>query len=152
MDDMIEHAGIVESVSGGRALISVTTDGCDSCSHGGGCAMNKLVRNGKSTHMELPAPAGLHAGDHVILQLPESRMPLTAVLGYLVPALAVLAGAGFGNEVYGSDGAAMLGAIGGFLAAMAFARFVLPHIPGLLPMPDIVVTSRANRTHPLSSR
>jgi sigma-E factor negative regulatory protein RseC len=150
MDDMIEHAGIVESVSGGRAVVSVATDGCDGCSHGGGCAMNKLVRSGKATHLDLPAPAGLQAGDHVILQLPESRMPLTAVLGYLVPALAVLAGAGFGNEVYGSDGAAMLGALGGFLAAMAFARFVLPRIPGLLPVPDIVVTARADRTHLLS--
>jgi sigma-E factor negative regulatory protein RseC len=152
MENMIEHAGIVESVSGGRAVISVATDGCDGCSHGGGCAMNKLVRSGKSTHMELPAPAGLQAGDHVILQLPEDRMPLTAVLGYLVPALAILAGAGFGNEIYGSDGAAMLGALGGFLAAMAFARFVLPRLPGLLPMPDIVVTARANKIHPLSRR
>lgn len=152
MDDMIEHAGIVESISGGRALISVATDGCDGCSHGGGCAMNKLVRSGKKTQLELPAPVGLQAGDHVVLQLPENRMVLTAVLGYLVPALAVLAGAGFGNEVYGSDGAAMLGAIGGFLVAMAFARFVLPRLPGLLPMPDIVVTVRADRVHPLSRR
>lgn len=150
MDGMIEHAGIVESVSSGRAVISVATDGCDGCSHGGGCAMNKLVRSGKATHLELPAPAGLQAGDHVILQLPENRMPLTAVLGYLVPALAVLAGAGFGDGVFASDGAAMLGALGGFLAAMAFARYVLPRLPRLLPMPDIVVTSRADRTHPLS--
>ena len=48
----------------------------------------------------------------------------------------------------GSDGATALGAIGGFLAALAVARVAIGLLPGLMPAPQLIsTTSRA--TFPL---
>jgi sigma-E factor negative regulatory protein RseC len=141
MDEIIEHPGLVQAIREGRAHITVNASGCDGCSHGGGCAMNKLVRSGREAHMELPAPPGLQVGDQVLLRLPESRIAQGAALGYVLPTLLVLAGAGLGN-IHG-DLAAMLGAGVGFVLALGFTRLLVPRIPGLLPLPEIVVTHPA---------
>src|SRR5574343_599822 len=138
MDEIIEHPGRVQAIHAGRARIQVDTGGCGGCSHGDGCAMNKLVQSGRSASMELPAPAGLQVGDLVTLRLPDSSVLRTATLGYVLPTLAVLAGAGLGNQ-YG-DMAAMAGAASAFLLTLGFSRTLLPRIPGLLPSPEIVVT------------
>lgn len=68
---------------------------------------------------------------------------LSALLGYLFPAAAMLAGAWLGALSDGSDGAAALGAIAGFLAALAAARVVL----GLLPAPQPIPASSLEKTH-----
>jgi positive regulator of sigma E activity len=144
MEGMVEHLGTVISIADGKARIAVDASGCDGCGHGDSCAMSRLSRQGGETaEMEFPIhDAGLQSGDQVRLRFPESRMPLNAALGYLVPALAVLLGSGLGNSVDGNPGA-MLGALGGFVLSMLFSRFVLPRFPSMLPIPDIEAVAPA---------
>ena len=100
--------------------------------------------------MTLTAPDGLKPGDMVTLHLPENRMPIVALLGYMVPTLAMLLGAGIGNSYGESNVASLVGGLGGFLVAMGFSRFVVPRIPRLLPEPEIVATG-ASTLHPIQT-
>jgi len=65
--------------------------------------------------------------------LRDSALLLSALFGYLLPDFAMLLGAWAGASIDGSNGAAALGAIGGFLAALAIVRQFLRLLPGLPP-------------------
>jgi sigma-E factor negative regulatory protein RseC len=142
MEGIIEHPGVVTAIADGRATVSVDTSGCSTCGHGGGCSMARLAKGDASSLMTLDAPEGLKAGDAITLQLPENRMPVVALLGYMLPTGALILGAGIGDSIGGGGGgsniAAIIGALLGFGVAMAFSRYVIPRIPNLLPEPVIV--------------
>ena len=136
---MIEHAAVVEKLAAGRITVAVDTDGCSSCGHGSSCGMSKLARQATgTTMMEFDAPPDIKVGDHVVLLLPESRMTAYALLGYLLPAIALLVGAGVGAHIDGTDGGTALGAIIGFLGAIVFARIMASFLPSMIPQPEIV--------------
>jgi len=120
---MIEHRGIVQHVEGGKAIVAMETAGRP------------------ATLLTLPASACLKAGDLVSIALPESRLTLSALLGYLSPAFAMMLGAWLGSLLDGSNAATALGAIAGFLAALAIARIVIGLVPGLLPAPQLIPLS-----------
>lgn len=142
---MIEHRGIVQRVEAGQAIVAMETSGCSSCGQGGSCGIGKMASGRAATLLTLPATADLKAGDLVSIALPESRLTLSALLGYLFPAFAMLLGAWFGSTFDGSDAATALGAMLGFLAALAVARIVIGLIPGLLPSPQLIpVTNQSN--------
>jgi sigma-E factor negative regulatory protein RseC len=137
---MVRHRGIVRAVEDGTALIAMETAGCSACGHGAGCGIGKLAAGRPATLLRLPAD-GVQPGDVVTVGVPESRLTLSALLGYLFPAFAMLLGAWLGATLDGRDGATALGAAGGFLAALAVARASLRFLPGLLPSPQLLAQS-----------
>ncbi|MDD2884649.1 MAG: SoxR reducing system RseC family protein [Dechloromonas sp.] len=150
MNGMIEHRGIVHQVMNGRATIAMETSSCGSCGHGSHCSIGQLAEGRAATLITVPAPAGLQAGDAVRIGLPASKLTLSALLGYLFPALAMLLGAALGSSLQGSDGGTALGAIIGFLAALVIARLAISHLPGLMPAPQLLTTAPLAPTSQLS--
>jgi sigma-E factor negative regulatory protein RseC len=144
---MIEHRGIVQRVEAGQAIVAMETAGCSSCGQGSSCGIGKMASGRPATLLTLPVSGDIKAGDLVSIGLPESRLTLSALLGYLFPAFAMIFGAWFGSVLDGSDGATALGAIVGFLGALAIARVVIGLIPGLLPAPQLITASPLEKHH-----
>lgn len=145
---MIEHRGIVQRVEGGKAIVAMETAGCSSCGQGSSCGIGKMAGGRPATLLTLPVGGDVKAGDLVLIGLPESKLTLSALLGYLFPAFAMLFGAWLGSLLEGSDGATALGAIAGFLVALAIARLVIGLAPGLLPAPQLIPLSNQSTAFP----
>jgi len=139
----IEHRGIVQRVEDGKAIVAMETAGCSSCSQSSGCGIGKMASGRAATLLTLPAGAGIKAGDQVSIALPENRLTLSALFGYLFPAFAMLLGAWLGASHDGSDGATAIGAIAGFLGALLMLRILVGLVPGLMPVPklDLLVSN-----------
>ena len=138
---MVEHRGIVQQVSDGMAIVAMETSGCSSCGQGSSCGIGKMAAGRPATLLTLPVSADIKAGDQVSIALPESRLTLSALLGYLFPAIAMLIGAWLGAAFNGSDQATALGAVLGFIGALAIARLVIGLMPGLMPVPQLIPLS-----------
>lgn len=142
MSGLSEQRGVVRRIEGGRAVVAVAGAACGGCAHAGGCVAGRLAT--PAAHLlTLPADAALAVGDEVRLTQPERSVTLSALLGYLFPALALLVGAWLGATLTGSDAGAAVGAASGFLLALALARLLLATLPGLLPPPRAVPLSRS---------
>ena len=148
MSTMIEHRGIVQRVEGGQAIVAMETAGCSSCGQGSSCGIGKMAGGRPATLLTLPVSGDIRAGDIVSIALPESKLSLSALLGYLFPAFAMLFGAWLGATFDGSDGATALGAIAGFLGALAVARIVIGLVPGLMPVPQLIPISNDSPAFP----
>lgn len=135
---IIEHRGIVQRVEGGKAIVAMETAGCSSCSQSSGCGIGKMASGRPATLLTLPASAGIKSGDQVSIALAEDRLTLSALFGYLFPAFAMLFGAWVGDTHYASDGAAALGALVGFLGALAMLRILVGLVPELKPTPQLI--------------
>ena len=97
--------------------------------------------------LTIPVSGDIKAGDFVLIGLPESKLTLSALLGYLFPAFAMLLGAWFGASIEdGSDAATALGAIAGFIAALVIARIVIGLVPDLMPVPQLIPVSKQSPT------
>jgi sigma-E factor negative regulatory protein RseC len=145
---MIEHRGIVQRIEGGRAIVAMETAGCSACGHGSSCGIGKLAAGRPATLLTLPVGDEIKAGDMVCIALPESRLTLSALLGYLFPAVAMVLGAWLGAALEGSDGATALGAMLGFIGALAIARVAVGLVPGLMPAPQLLPLSRSSIVSP----
>lgn len=135
---MIEHRGVVQRVEAGQAWVAMETGGCSSCGQGSRCGIGKTAAGRPATMLRVPVDGDIKAGDRVLIGLPESKLTLSALLGYLFPAFAMIFGAWLGMHLTGSDGATALGAIVGFLGALAIARLVIAVVPGLPPAPQLI--------------
>lgn len=138
---IIEHRGIVQRVEDGQAVVAMETAGCASCGQSSGCGVGKLAGNRPALLLTLPVRGEIKAGDLVNVGLPASRLTVAALFGYLFPAFAMLAGAGLASFLDGSDGATALGAMAGFLGALAIARVAVGLLPGLMPAPQLLPLS-----------
>lgn len=136
---LLEHAGVVQRIDAGKAIVAIETGGCSSCGHLGGCGIGKLAGGRSATLLTLPASAGMQAGDAVAVALSQERLTNAALAGYLAPAVAMLAGAGLGSHLGGSDAMAAVGALLGFVVALAAARVAVRHFPALSTDPRLVV-------------
>jgi sigma-E factor negative regulatory protein RseC len=145
---MIEHHGIVQRVEGGKAIVAMETAGCSACGQGSSCGIGKMASGRPATLITIPTSGDLRAGDIVLIGLPENKLSLSALLGYLFPAFAMLLGAWLGAFIDGSDGATALGAIAGFLGALAVARIVIGLVPGLMPAPQLIPISNDSPAFP----
>ena len=146
---MIEHRAIVQRVEGGKAIVAMETAGCASCGQGSSCGVGKMAAGRPATLLTLPVSGEVQVGDVVSIALPESRLTLSALLGYLFPAFALLLGAALGNALeQGSDAATAIGAIVGFVAALALARLAIALAPGLMPAPQLIPISRQSNPFP----
>lgn len=138
---IIEHRGTVRQVESGQAIIAMETSGCGGCGQAGACGIGRLAKGRTTRLISLPTHSGIKVGDRVDIALRESCLTLCALLGYLLPVFAMMFGAWFGVMHDGSDGAAALGAMTGFLAALLAVRLVTRWLPGLMPAPQIYVVS-----------
>lgn len=145
---MIEHWGMVKRVDDGRATVVVETTSCGVCGHGGHCGIGRAAGGNQAALLDLPAASGLRAGDFVNVGLPESGLSLTAMFGYMFPALATLVGALIGLSAGGSDAATALGAAAGFAGSLVVARIALALTPGLSPTPRLISHSPLSVTFP----
>ena len=134
---IIEHRGIVQRVENGKAIVAMETAGCSSCSQSSGCGIGKMASGRPATLLTLPVSAGIKAGDQVSIALPENRLTLSALFGYLFPAITMLLGAWLGASHDGSDGATAIGAIAGFIGALLTLRILVGLVPGLMPAPEL---------------
>ena len=134
---LIEHRGIVQRVEGGKAVVAMETGGCASCGQSSGCGVGKMAGDRPAILLTLPVSAEIKPGDVVAIGLPASRLTLSALLGYLFPAFVMMLGAALGMAVEGSDAAAALGAMGGFLGAMLILRILISLMPDLMPTPQL---------------
>ncbi|MBK6357016.1 MAG: SoxR reducing system RseC family protein [Betaproteobacteria bacterium] len=145
---MIEHRGVVQRVEAGKAIVAMETAGCSSCGQGSSCGIGKMASGRPATLLTLPVSGDIKAGDFVMIALPASRLTLSALLGYLFPAFAMIFGAWLGSLLDGSDGATALGAIAGFLGALAVARVAIGLVPGLMPAPQLIPISNQSTAFP----
>lgn len=145
---LIEHRGIVQRVEDGRAIVAMETAGCSACDQGGNCGIGQLAAGRPATLLTLPVGPGIQAGDEVCIALPPGKLTLLALLGYLFPAIAMIVGAWLGAALDGSDGATALGAMLGFLGALAVARLVIGLLPGLVPAPRLIPLSSPSSAFP----
>ncbi len=148
---LIEHRGIVQRVEGGQAVVAMETAGCSSCGQSSGCGIGKMAGHRPAMLLTLPVSGEVKAGDVVAIGLPASRLSLSALFGYLFPAFALLFGAGLGAVLDGSDGATALGAIAGFLGALAIARVAVGLLPGLMPAPQLIPLASRSQLSPQES-
>ena len=140
---MIEHRGIVHRVDGGKAIVAMETAGCSSCGQGSSCGIGKMASGRPATMLKIPVSGDIKAGDFVLIGLPESKLTLSALLGYLFPAFAMLLGAWLGSSIEeGSDAATALGAI----AALVIARIAIGLVPNLMPVPQLIPVSKQSPT------
>jgi sigma-E factor negative regulatory protein RseC len=144
---MIEHRGIVHRVDGSKAIVAMETAGCPSCGQGSSCGIGKMASGRPATMLTIPVSSDIKAGDFVLIGLPENKLTLSAVLGYLFPAFAMLLGAWLGSNIEdGSDAATALGAIAGFIAALVVARIAIGLVPDLMPAPQLIPFSKQSPT------
>ena len=145
----IEHSGVVQRIANGRIQIAVSVSGCDSCGHGSACGMAKLARQSTGTSnmefaLKTEQSGDFQAGDSVTLRMAEGRSSLFAIIGYLIPALALLVGAAVGDALgsdYGNNNAGTaIGASLGFGLALLLVRFAAGRLPWLLPQPQLLKT------------
>lgn len=120
----IEHGGIVRSVADGRAVIAVETGGCSGCGHLSGCGMGQLAGKRSQTLITLAVDAAVRPGARVRLSLSARRVGQGALLGYFLPAVAMVGGAAVGAGWFGSDAAAAAGLALGLGAGLALTRAV----------------------------
>ncbi|MDR3086652.1 MAG: SoxR reducing system RseC family protein [Azoarcus sp.] len=130
--------GTVLALHEGKVMVRLNaapTGGCSACACGSACGIGRLVAVGKtntanpinpgrSIQLNLDAPPGIRVGDRVSLIAPRASLPLLALLGYVFPAFAMLAGAALGESFYGSDGITALFSLSAFLLTLALVRFI----------------------------
>jgi sigma-E factor negative regulatory protein RseC len=142
---MIEHRGIVQRIEGGKVFVAIEVAGCTSGGQSGACGIGQMASGLPVTLLSLPVGTNIKVGDMVMVGLPASRVTLSALLGYLFPAIAMIVGAWFGAVSDGTDGATALGGISGFLASLVLARVAIALVPSLLPSPQLI--SATNQSH-----
>jgi len=136
---VIEHRGIVQRVEGGKAIVALDTAGCGACGHESACGIGQLAKGRAASLITLQILSGIKAGDRVNITLRESCLTVFALIGYLFPVLTMLVGAWIGVLLDGSDGAAAVGAMAGFLIALVMVRMTILLLPGLTPAQEMFV-------------
>lgn len=124
MSDELMHQGVIRSVDGGTALVAVPVQGCSSCGERSRCGVGKLAGGGRVSLVTVPVAGseGLVPGDAVTLAADPDAINRAALVGYLLPALLIVAGAVGGDRFAHSDVAAVLGAFGGLVLGVLATR------------------------------
>lgn len=117
--ESIVRRGEVIRIVRDRAQIRLEpSPGCSACGNRGNCASGEA----KPQMIEMALPANAQAGDAVAVAIPAGSLTLAALLGYLLPPVAMLAGAIAADQRYASDPAAVIGAALGLAAGLLAAR------------------------------
>ena len=117
---MIRESGCVVRIAGPFAWVSCESRaGCERCAEGKGCGGGLLSRllGDRLFQLRVPVRTGISVGDQVQLGISEGALLGAACLMYLLPLLALLAGALIGDFL-GGDGPALL--LGGLALLASF--------------------------------
>ena len=123
------HAGIVQSIGAGEAVIAVAVQGCASCGQKRSCGVGKLSGSGTVSLIRLPASASMQVGDSVTLTVDQDAIHRAALLGYLLPAVLLVIGTVAGQSAFGSDIGAALGALVGVATGLLLTRLIASRFP-----------------------
>lgn len=132
---MIEAIATVLDVESDRVLVEVQRrTACGSCESKDGCGTSALAGwfSRRVSRLPLRTTLPLRVGDAVVIGLEEAALLRASLLLYLLPILALVAGALGGAALAGSDGGEWLGVAGGvsgFAAGLALARFRAASLP-----------------------
>ena len=124
---MIEEQGRVIALMGGHARVATRRrSACGHCEVSGACGTSLLERFFGRHPAELVAlnPIDAQVGDEVAVGIGEQDLLRAAVAAYLVPVLALIAGALIGETLGGSHAeiASLLGAMIGLTLAFLWLR------------------------------
>lgn len=116
---MIEETGIVVAARGDLAEVQCERRStCGSCGANGACGTSLLDRHlgRRPLLLTVHNPVGARAGDEVVVGVPEEALLSASFAAYLVPLLALFAGAlaGAGVEDLGAGASGLLQVAGGF--------------------------------------
>lgn len=120
---MIEAVATVRAVDGPRVLVEVERQSaCGGCASGASCgtsALGKWLARGTS-QLQVQTRVPVRAGEAVVIGLEEAALLRASLLLYLLPVLALIAGA-LGGAALGGAGAAgdVLAVAGGGLGLAA---------------------------------
>lgn len=123
--------GVVGEVNGGFAVVEVAVreNGCGRCHEVGGCGGQNLSRalcDRKKT-ITVANTLGVAVGERVQIGMDDVAIGAMATRVYVVPLVGILLGGALGQALV-SDGSVggVVGALGGFLAALAYSAIRRP--------------------------
>lgn len=113
--DLIWQTAVVRQEAGGRTWLEFSDPlGCSRCSRGTGCgaALFSRLFARPQTRLPMPGNMAIQADRPVRVGLEPRWLMLAAVVVYLLPATAFVAGAVVANQIWpGSDPAALLSGV-----------------------------------------
>ena len=112
---MVREQGIIEDVSGRKTLVRIKkSSACATCESRSDCG----VDSGKNMVVEVANNLGGGKGDHVELSVPSGAFLKLSLLVYILPVIALIAGAFAGGALAGvlHMPLSLASVIGGFLA------------------------------------
>lgn len=128
---MIEARGTVVGLSGDRLKVRVDPGrgGCGRCNEPGGCGGTQLsgLFGPTRNEFEISNSIGARNGDEVVLCISEGASLKSALVGYGLPVVLVIAGAAMGTAAAGrgaEDLSALAGALGGIVLAFPLGRWL----------------------------
>ena len=114
---MLKETAKVVSTSHGRAKVAITrSEACGSCPAKSMCS----TASGNINVLEVRNPVEARAGQTVIIELQPGTLVKATAMVYLLPTVAMVAGATAGWLQAGTDLGSMLGALAGLIAASCF--------------------------------
>jgi sigma-E factor negative regulatory protein RseC len=123
---MIEEEGLVVGVAGEVAEVETRRgSSCGGCAADGACSTSLLDRllGRRPVRLHAINRAGAAVGDQVVVGVDERALMGAAIAAYLVPILALLAGALLGRLLGGdAEAPSLLGASVGLLLAFVWLR------------------------------
>ena len=120
---MIDAQGIITACHGDTAEVLMDETGCGRCHEDGGCGGNnlgKMLCSSPRTFRVLN-PGKSAVGERVTIVIAEGAVRRSAVLAYVIPLLALFAGA-LGGSALAGDVGAIAGAVAGLLGAWLVLR------------------------------
>lgn len=145
---MMLEKGFVEKASPQTAVVLVErSSACDHCRSRGACE----VLSGRTTRIEVENELGAKEGDHVEITIPAASVLKLSFLVYLIPVVALVAGAYAGNvwaEGRGSD-PTFYAVAAGVLAMIATFLFI-KNLDQAASQPSSEYRPRMSRIYPAS--
>jgi len=123
--------------------VSISEGGCGRCHEPGGCGGANLSNalSSKLRYLTVENSLNFGIGDPVTVGIEEASVSEIATRVYALPLIGLIAGGAIGDSWLGAGGSApaIVGAVSGFLMAIAISRYVLTPIAPQLRMLDTKV-------------
>lgn len=122
---MNESPAVVRALEGDFAIVEVAaaSSACGRCQERDGCGKSVLDFGAPPRRYSIRNTVGARAGDEVLVTVSDGVVIKAALLSYVMPVVAAIAGGAVGGTVWGGEMASGIGVGGGLLAAFAFLRY-----------------------------
>lgn len=115
----MKNTGYVTKIYGERVWVRVDRE--SSC--GGNCVSCKGCPSG-AVIVECRADGKVNPGDEVQLIMTTGRFFKSVLVGYVMPIVLMIAGACTGYVVFKSEGASIIGTVGGLVCGLCAAKLI----------------------------